>query len=72
MTGLRLTLAVLWVVLVPAEMLGVDNGLGYFIIDAKSRSAYSELTAAIVVISLIGWLLDYVLRSILKMARSSE
>lgn len=69
LTGLRLTLAVLWVVLVPAEMLGVDEGLGYFIIDAKERSAYSELTAAIVAISLIGWLLDYSLRRILKLVR---
>ncbi len=71
LTGLRLTLAVLWVVLVPAEMLGVDNGLGYFIIEAKARSAYSELTAAIVVISVIGWLLDFALRSILKIARAT-
>lgn len=72
LTGLRLTLAVLWVVLVPAEMLGIDNGLGYFIIEAKARAAYSELTAAIVVISLIGWLLDYTLRCILKMARATK
>lgn len=69
LTGLRLTLAVLWVVLVPAEMLGVDNGLGYFIVDAKDRLAYSELTAGIVVISVIGWLLDYLMRQILKLAQ---
>ena len=68
LTGLRLSLAVLWVVLVPAEMLGVEEGLGYFIIDAKERLAYSELTAAIVVISLIGWLLDYLARVVLKLA----
>ena len=67
LTGLRLSLAVLWVVLVPAEMLGVEEGLGYFIIDAKERLAYSELTAAIVVISLIGWLLDYLARVVLKL-----
>lgn len=69
LTGLRLSLAVLWVVLVPAEMLGVEKGLGYFIIDAKERLAYSELTAAIVAISLIGWLLDYAARRVLKLVR---
>lgn len=69
LTGLRLSLAVLWVVLVPAEMLGVNEGLGYLIIDAKARLAYSELTAAIVCISLIGWLLDYGARRVLKMVQ---
>ena len=69
LTGVRLAVGVLWIVLVPAEMLGVNDGLGYFILDTRDRLAYSELMAAIVVISLLGWALDYAARSVLKLAR---
>jgi NitT/TauT family transport system permease protein len=31
LTGIRLALGVAWIVLVPAEFLGVDSGLGYTI-----------------------------------------
>src|SRR5690606_41258016 len=41
-TGLRLGLGVAWIVLVPAEMLGVRAGLGYAILDARDRLAYPE------------------------------
>jgi ABC-type nitrate/sulfonate/bicarbonate transport system permease component len=33
-TGLRLAVGIAWIVLVPAEMLGVRAGLGYYILDA--------------------------------------
>lgn len=69
LTGVRLAVGVLWIVLVPAEMLGVNDGLGYFILDTRDRLAYSELTAGIVVISLLGWGLDYLARSVSKLAR---
>lgn len=58
LTGLRLAIGIVWIVLVPCEMLGVTSGLGYFILDTRDRLAYSELMAAIVLIGLIGWLLD--------------
>lgn len=59
-TGLRVALGVAWVVIVPAEMLGVDSGLGYAILDARDRLAYSELMAIILVIGVIGYVLDRV------------
>ena len=62
LTGLRLAIGVVWIVLVPCEMLGVTSGLGYFILDTRDRMAYSELMAAIVLIGLIGWLLDSSMR----------
>lgn len=58
LTGVRLALGILWIVLVPAEMLGVSAGLGYLILDTRDRLAYSELTAVIVVIGVIGFALD--------------
>jgi len=50
-------------VLVPAEMLGVRSGLGYYILDARDRLDYAELVAVILVIGLVGYALDSVLRT---------
>lgn len=60
--GLRVALGVSWVILVPAEMLGVSSGLGYYILDTRDRFAYSELVAVILAIGAIGFALDSVLR----------
>jgi NitT/TauT family transport system permease protein len=62
LTGVRLAIGILWIVLVPAEMLGVSSGLGYLILDTRDRLAYSELTAVIVVIGLLGFMLDAMAR----------
>ena len=58
LTGARLSIGILWIVLVPCEMLGVSAGLGYFILDTRDRLAYSELMAMVVVIGLLGFALD--------------
>ncbi|MEX2031920.1 MAG: ABC transporter permease [Dehalococcoidia bacterium] len=58
LTGLRLALTTAWIILVPAEMLGVDSGLGYFILDSRDRFAYADLVAAILVIGALGFVLD--------------
>jgi NitT/TauT family transport system permease protein len=58
LTGLRVALGIGWIVLVPVEMLGVNQGLGYAIINARDGLAYGELMAVVVVIGLLGFLLD--------------
>lgn len=58
LTGVRLSIGVSWIILVPCEMLGVTAGLGYFILDARDRLAYPELMATILVIGALGYLLD--------------
>ena len=63
LTGVRLAIGILWIVLVPAEMLGVSAGLGYLILDTRDRLAYSELTAVILVIGALGFLLDLAARA---------
>lgn len=62
LTGVRLAIGIIWIVLVPAEMLGVSAGLGYYILDTRDRLAYSELMAVILIIGAIGYLLDAGLR----------
>lgn len=63
LTGVRLAIGILWIVLVPCEMLGVSAGLGYFILDTRDRLAYSELAAVVIVIGVLGFLLDAAARA---------
>ena len=57
-TGIRLALGVGWIVLVPAEYLGVTSGLGYAIEDARETLSYNHLTAMVLTIGIIGYVLD--------------
>lgn len=58
LTGIRLALGVAWVVLVPAEYLGVTSGLGYAINDARDTLEYDRITAIVLIIGAIGFTLD--------------
>jgi NitT/TauT family transport system permease protein len=58
LTGIRLALGVAWIVLVPAEFLGVDSGLGYTIQDARETLQYDYLMAMVLIIGAIGYFLD--------------
>jgi NitT/TauT family transport system permease protein len=58
MTGIRLALGVAWIVLVPAEYLGVSSGLGFEINDARDSLDYARLAAIVLTIGLIGFGLD--------------
>ena len=62
LTGIRLSIGILWIILVPAEMLGVNTGLGYLILDARDRFAYAEIPAIMLVIGFIGFWLDLSVR----------
>ncbi len=62
-TGLRIALGVAWLVVVAAEMIAVDSGLGYLIIDARNAGKrYDLVVAGMVLIGLIGLLLDLAIR----------
>ena len=39
-------------------MLGVPDGLGYFILDTRDRFRYDQLMATIFIIGAIGYMLD--------------
>ena len=57
-TGFRLALGVIWIVLVPAEMLGVQAGLGYLILDCRDQMEHGQLVVAIMLIGVLGALID--------------
>ncbi|WP_419792762.1 ABC transporter permease [Pseudomonas citronellolis] len=66
LTGVRLAIGILWIVLVPCEMLGVSAGLGYYILDTRDRLAYSELMAMVLLIGALGFALDALARSLYR------
>ena len=57
-SGMRLALGISWVVLVPAELLGVTSGLGYALNDARDALEYDRLAAMVLAIGIIGLVLD--------------
>ncbi|GCA99063.1 ABC transporter permease [Mycolicibacterium sp. NCC-Tsukiji] len=68
-TGVRVALGIAWVVLVPAEMLGVRSGLGYQVLNARDQLAYDQVVAVIVVIGALGFLLDVIARRLISPER---
>ncbi len=62
LTGLRISLGISWIILVPAEMLGVSSGLGYYILDTRDRFNYGELMAVILVVGFLGFISDVLIR----------
>ena len=67
--SIRLALGIAWVVLVPAEMLGVTSGLGYEILNARDRLAYDEMLVVILVIGVLGAAIDLLARLLLTPRR---
>jgi len=63
--GLRITLGIAWLVVVAAEMIAVNSGLGFLIIDARNAgNRYDLVVAGMVMIGVIGLLLDVAMRSL--------
>lgn len=57
--GLRIALGIAWLVVVAAEMIAVDSGLGYLVIDSRnSGKRYDLVVAAMLIIGIIGLVLD--------------
>ena len=68
MTGIRLAVGVAWIVLVPAEFLGVTSGLGYAINDARDALEYDRLAATVLIIGFIGFTLDLICEHAIRRA----
>lgn len=65
LVGLRITLGIAWLVVVAAEMISVNSGLGFLIVDARNAgNRYDLVVAGMVVIGVIGLLLDLAMRSL--------
>ena len=62
-TGMRVGLGVAWLVVVAAEMVAINSGLGFLIMDSRNAGMrYDLVVAGMVMIGVIGLLLDLVMR----------
>ena len=63
LVGLRLAFGVAWLVVVAAEMVAVNSGLGYLVIDSRNAgNRYDLVVAAMLLIGVLGLALDSVFR----------
>jgi NitT/TauT family transport system permease protein len=61
----RITMGIAWLVVVAAEMIAVNSGLGFLIVDARNAgNRYDLVIAGMFVIGIIGLLLDLGMRSL--------
>ena len=68
-TGLRLSLGIAWMVLIAAEMLAQNPGLGKFVWDEfqnGSSNSLGRIMVAVLVIGMIGFLLDRIMLMLQK------
>jgi NitT/TauT family transport system permease protein len=66
--GLRIALGIAWLVVVAGEMIAVDSGLGYLVIDSRnSGKRYDLVVAAMLMIGVIGLILDVAFRRVEKL-----
>ena len=57
--GMRIGLGVAWLVVVAAEMVALNSGLGFLIMDSRNAgNRYDLVIASMVIIGLVGLLLD--------------
>jgi nitrate/nitrite transport system permease protein len=73
-TGMRLSLGVGWMVLIAAEMLAQNPGLGKFVWDEfqnGSAESMSRMLVAVLTIGLIGFLLDRMMQAVQSLANFS-
>ncbi len=59
-TGMRLSMGIAWMVIVAAEMLSGNTGIGYFVWNSYNGGSLANVIAAIVMIGGVGVILDTV------------
>jgi NitT/TauT family transport system permease protein len=61
--GMRIALGIAWLVVVAAEMIAVNSGLGFLIVDARNAgNRYDLVVAGMVLIGVVGVGLDFLMR----------
>jgi NitT/TauT family transport system permease protein len=67
-TALRMTIGIAWLVVVAAEMIAVQSGLGYLILDSRNALRMDYVMVGMVTIGIIGLMLDYMMRRLSEIA----
>jgi NitT/TauT family transport system permease protein len=65
-TALRITITIAWLVVVAAEMIAVQSGLGYLILDSRNALRMDYVMVGMIVIGIIGLFIDNIMRRLEK------
>lgn len=63
-TALRMTVTIAWLVVVAAEMIAVQSGLGFLILDSRNALRMDFVMDGMIVIGLVGLALDWLMRQL--------
>src|SRR5688572_161076 len=58
MTGLRVSLPIMLILVVISEMVGSTDGIGYFILDAQRRFRVAQMYAGMLTLAILGYALN--------------
>jgi ABC-type nitrate/sulfonate/bicarbonate transport system permease component len=58
MTGLRVSLPIMLILVVISEMVGSTDGIGYFILDAQRRFRVAQMYAGMLALAILGYTLN--------------
>jgi nitrate/nitrite transport system permease protein len=72
MTGMRISMAIAWLVIVAAEMLVGGTGVGYFVWNEWNNLSITNVICAILFIGLVGMALDQVLFRLSRLVTYAE
>ncbi len=72
MTGMRISIAIAWLVIVAAEMLVGGTGVGYFVWNEWNNLSITNVICAILFIGIVGMALDQVLYRLSKLVTYAE
>jgi NitT/TauT family transport system permease protein len=64
LTGIRTTTAISWALVVAAELVGAQQGVGYMIMDAATFFKIADIYIGLVLIGVIGFVLEAIVRQI--------
>jgi sulfonate transport system permease protein len=57
-TGLRVSLPIMLILVVISEMVGSTDGIGYFILDAQRRFRVAQMYAGMLALAILGYVLN--------------
>ena len=55
MTGLRVSLPIMLILVVISEMVGSTDGIGYFILDSQRRFKVAQMYAGMLALAILGY-----------------
>ena len=60
MTGLRVSLPIMLILVVISEMIGSTDGIGYFILDSQRRFRVAQMYAGMIALAILGYALNQI------------